>query len=223
MIHVNLLPVEQRRGNRLPLRVLGAGAGATLVAAGAIGWFAVVWLVDLGGAEQRLAALEQQLAAREPKLAYHAQLEQNRKDYQERVQTIQSIAQSRRLWSKFCDELIDVVNNNGNTDRHLTWFGGITMKSDPKGSTVNLMSAAVQDDDTSKVANLHDDFDAAPFAADVVSRSEPTWKLELNKARTPAASLVFPLTIQLRPMAPAAADKTKPKSATTAPAAQPQK
>lgn len=223
MIHVNLLPVEQRRGNRLPMRVLAAGAAAALGAAGAVGWLAVVWFVDLGSVEQRLTALEQQLATREPKLVYHGKLEQKRKDYQERVLTIQSIAQSRRLWSKFCDELIDVVNNNGNTDRHLAWFGGITMKSDPKGSTVNLVSAAVQDDDTSRVANLHDDFDSAPFAADVVTRSEPTWKLELNKAKTPAASLVFPLTIQLRPMVPAATDKPKAKPAPNAPAAQPQK
>ena len=35
------------------------------------------------------------------------QLEANRKDYAERVQTIQQIGQSRRLWSKFCDELLD--------------------------------------------------------------------------------------------------------------------
>lgn len=223
MIRINLLPIEHRRGNRLPLRILAAAAGALVAVAAAAVWLAVVWFVDLGGAEERLAALEQKLAERAPKLTYHGQLEQNRKDYQERVQTIQSIAQSRRLWSKFCDELVDVVNNNGNTDRHLAWFDGITMKSDPKGATVNLLSASVQDDDTSKVANLHDDFDAAPFAGDVVNRSEPTWKLETNKARTPAASLVFPLSIQLRPMGPAAADKPKSKPAAVAPAAQPQK
>lgn len=191
-----------------------------MVASGAIGWFGVVWFGDLGDAETRLEALDRKLSERERRAAYHTQLEANRKDYLERVQTIQEIGKSRRQWCRYLDELIDVVNN-GNTDRHVAWFDSIAVKSDPKGATMTV-PASVQGDESAKVANFHDDLESAPFARELASKSEPTWRLETQKDRLPAASMVFPLVLQFRPSG-AAVTPGNPAAPTNPPAAPPKK
>ncbi len=222
MIRINLLPADLRRGNRIPPKVLATAFAAAVATSGAIGWFGIVYFGDLGNAEQSLAEVEAKLADREKRVVYHDELQANRKDYGSRVQTIQDIAKSRRVWSKFCDELIDVVNNNGDTERHLAWFDSIGMKNDPvKGSTVTL-PGNVQEADKSRLANFHEDVEAAPFAKDLASKSDPTFRLEIDKVRIPTQSLAFPLVLTFQPTVkdPKAKSGAKPAApaAATAPA-----
>lgn len=198
MIRINLLPADLRRGNRIPPKVLAAAFGAAIAASAAVGWFGIVWFGDLGTAERTLTEVEAKLTEREKRVVYHDQLQANRKDYSGRVQTIQDIAKSRRLWSKFCDELIDVVNNNGDTERHLAWFDGMSVKSDlKKGSTVTL-PGNVQDADKSRIANFHEDLEAAPFAPELSAKTDPNFRLEVDKVRIPPQSLAFPLSLQFQ-------------------------
>jgi len=222
LIRINLLPVELRRGNRLPARVIASAFAAAVAVSAAVGWFGMVYFGDLGAAETALAEVEAKLAQKEKKVAYHAQLDANRKDYAERVQTIQAIGQSRRLWSKFLDELIEVVNNNGDTDRHLAWFTAVTAKTDPKKGPLVTMPAAVQDADKSRIANLHEDLEHAPFGAELALKTDPSWKLDVDKERTPAESLNFTLALQFRPSVKEAAQakggKPAPKNPPAAPA-----
>ncbi len=198
MIRINLLPADLRRGNRIPPKVLAAAFGGAIAASAAVGWFGIVWFGDLGAAENKLQEVEAKLTEREKRVVYHDQLQANRKEYGGRVQTIQDIAKSRRLWSKFCDELIDVVNNNGDTERHLAWFDGMVVKTDPKkGASVSL-PGNVQDADKSRIANFHEDLEAAPFAIELSAKTDPTFKLEMDKVRIPPQSLAFPLTLQFQ-------------------------
>lgn len=201
MIRINLLPAELQRGNRLSGKVMATAFAAAVLVSAAIGWFGIVYFGDLGAAEQRLSKVEATLAERGKLAAYHDELETNQKDYATRVQTIQDIAKSRRLWTKFMDELIDVVNNNGDTERHLAWFTSIGVKSDQRGATVTT-PGFVQDADKSRLANFHEDLEHAPFASQLVSKSDPTFKLEMDKQRVPPASLSFPMVMQLGPMEP---------------------
>jgi hypothetical protein len=149
VIRINLLPADLRRGNRIPPKVLAAAFAGAVAASAAVGWFGIVWFGDLGTAERTLSEVEAKLTEREKRVVYHDQLQANRKDYSGRVQTIQEIALSRRLWSKFCDELIDVVNNNGDTERHLAWFDGMTVKSDARKGSIVTLPGNVQDADKS--------------------------------------------------------------------------
>lgn len=201
MIRINLLPVELRRGNRLSTRVLATAFASAIAMSGCLGWFGLTWFGDLTAAEETLANVEHKLGVLAKDVAYHDQLESNRKDYAERVQTIQQIGQSRRLWSRFCDDLIDLVNNNGDTERHLAWFGGIQVKDDPKKGATVTMPGAVQGEDSSKVANFHEDLEAAPFAADLLTKSDPTWRRDIDKNRMPQQSLSFPLVLTFQPRA----------------------
>ena len=57
----------------------------------------------------------------------------------------------------------------------------------------------MQDNDKSRLANFHEDLESAPFAGEMISKSDPTYRLEETKDRTPPASLSFPLTIELAP------------------------
>jgi Tfp pilus assembly protein PilN len=215
MIRINLLPAEQRRGNRLPPKVLAAAFGGALAVSGAIGWFGLVYFGDLGKAESALAAVDVKLAERQKHVTYHDQLEANKKESALRVQTIHDIAKSRRVWSKFLDEVVDVVNNNGDTERHVAWFNSIQIKNDPvKGATISMPSS-VQDADRSRLANFHEDLEASPFAKDLLSKSDPSYKVEEDKQRTPSTSMQFNLQLQLQPTVQS---KPAPKAAAPAPA-----
>src|SRR5262245_5925316 len=105
MIRINLLPADLRRGTRLPAKVLGVAFGSALAVSASIGWLGLVWFGDLGNAEDRLSAAEVKLAERQKKVVYVEALEANQKDYSARVKTIQDIGRSRRVWSKFLDDL----------------------------------------------------------------------------------------------------------------------
>lgn len=122
---------------------------------------------------------------------------------------IEDIGKSRRLWSRFLDELIDVVNNNGETElSHGAWFAsGMNVKTDPKkGATITIPSAQVQGGQKDKLANFHEDIEHAPFANELVLKSDPSYTLEDSKDRVPPETPKFTLTMQL---APRTADEKK--------------
>src|SRR5690606_6835286 len=160
MIRINLLPADLRRGNRLPPRILAAAFGAALVISAAVGWFGLVYFGGLADAEQMLVKASADLDGRTAKVTYHDQLSANQKDYALRVPPIQDIGKSRRVWSQFMDGLIDVVNNNGATDRHLAWFDSITVKGDAKRGVKVTLPSNVQGEDKSLMANFHEDLEA---------------------------------------------------------------
>lgn len=215
MIRINLLPAELRRGNRLPAKVLATAFGSALCVSAAVGFLGMLWFGDLAAAEAKLQDAESRLADRTKKVAYVDELEANKKDYAMRVQTIQDIGKSRRIWAKFLDELIDAVNNNGDTERHLAWFDGITVKNDAKGAAKVTMRCSVQGNEQFRLANFHDDLEAAPFGKEI-TRSEPSWKLDVDNDRVPPQMLQFPLELQFKPTV---VEAPKPKPAPKAAAA----
>ncbi len=218
MIRINLLPAELRRGNRLAAKVLVASFVSALAVSASIGWFGVVWFGQLAASEQKLAGVEQRLAAKQEHVAYHAQLQANRTDCSQRVQTIQDIAKSRRLWSRFLDQMINVVNNNGDTERHLAWFSRMQVTPKAKGAVKIDLPSNVQGDDSSRMANFHEDIESAPFAKDYIRKSDPSFTLQETDGRTPPYSLSFPLTLEL-----ASRDKGKKKKQNKKPGKKPAK
>lgn len=198
MIHVNLLPVELRRSKKLQVKMLVIALASAASVTAAVGWFGMKWFGDLQAAEERLAAADAQLAELQRRVGYADQLESNKNDYTVRVQTIKDIGNSRRVWSKFLDELIDVVNNNGDTERHVAWFDDLTVRNDPaKGAAVTL-TCAVQGDEQDRLANFHDDMASSAFGKQAML-SDPNWKLEEEEGRMPPTSLRFGLSLQFPP------------------------
>ena len=198
MIRINLLPVEMRRGKRLQAKLLVVALASAAAVTVAAGWLGMKWFGDLQSAEDRLAAADAQLGELQRRVGYADQLESNKNDYTVRVQTIKDIGNSRRVWSKFLDELIDVVNNNGDSERHMAWFDDLQVRNDPaKGATVSL-SCAVQGDEQDRLANFHDDMASSSFGKQAML-SDPNWKLEEEEGRVPPTSLRFALSLQFPP------------------------
>ncbi len=210
MIRINLLPVEYRRGNRISPKVLATAFGSALCVAASVGWFGVVYFGELSRLEREESAVTAELAQKGKKARYYDGLDSNRKDYALRVQTIQDIGKSRRVWSKFCDELIDVVNNNGDTERHLAWFNSLQVKTDARSKAVTItMPGAVEGGVMAKVANLHQDIEAAPFYGDVESKTPPSGKMEVDDTRVPAESFEFQLEMKLKALVETKKGKTR--------------
>ncbi|MEQ1630806.1 MAG: hypothetical protein ABL997_00440 [Planctomycetota bacterium] len=210
MIRINLLPADYRRGNRIPPKVLATAFGSALAVAASIGWFGIVYFGELGELERTDVAISEELSQKKVKAAYYDKLEVNRVDYSARVQTIQDIGKSRRAWSKFVDEMVDVVNSSGDSERHLAWFDSLTVKTDKKNRAATItLPGAVVGSEMAKVANLHEDIQRAPFFGDVASKTAPGGKYAFDKDRVPGDSFEFQLQMQLKPMV-AEAPKKKP-------------
>jgi hypothetical protein len=99
------------------------------------------------------------------------------------------------------DELLDVVNNDGDTERHIAWFKSIAVRpGDEKatGPTVS-MPGWVQDDSLKKVADFHEDLEHAPFFVDVKDKSPPGAVKETNAKRIPPQSMFFNLRWTFKP------------------------
>lgn len=208
MIRINLLPEEYRRGQRLSTKVFAAALGGVIMVCAAFGYFGMIYFGELGELQARHRIIAEDLQRKLQQAAYYDKLESQRKDYLQRVQTIQDIGKSRRLWTEFMDQLIDVVNNNGDTERHLAWFDSITIKEDRNGPSI-LLPGAVQGSEIARVANLHEDIESSPFARDIATKSDPGGKLELDKNREPPESFGFTLKVNFLP--PAKWAKNQPK------------
>lgn len=210
MIRINLLPAEYRRGTRIPPKLLATAFGSALAVAASIGWFGIVYFGELGSLERQDVAITEELDQKKVKSAYYDKLEVNRLDYSTRVGTIQDIGKSRRNWSKFLDEMVDVVNNSGDGDRHQAWFDSLTVKTDKKNRAATVsMPGAVVGTEMARVANLHEDVAHAPFFADIANKTAPGGKYAFDKSRVPGDSFEFQLQMQFKPMV-AEAPKKKP-------------
>lgn len=200
MIRINLLPADHRRGNRISPKVLATSFGSALAVAASIGWFGIVYFGQLGELESQHATLAAELQQKSKKVGYFDKLEANRQDYGTRVQTIQEIGRSRRVWSKFMDELIDTVNNGGDTERHLAWFDSVQVKTDPKVRAASVtLPGWVQGNDMARVANLHRDIEQAPFFPDLQSKTGPNGKQVPSKDRIPPEAFQMSIDLKFKP------------------------
>lgn len=215
MIRINLLPMEFRRGRRVSTRLLAVAFGSVLAVCASIGWFGLTYFGKLGEVEEAHAALKTRLEQKQKRAAYYDKLDANQKDYQNRVNTIQAIGRSRRLWSKFLDQLVEVINNDSDVDRHIAWFRSMVVKSDPKKGATVTMPGAVQGKDFGKVSNLLESIRNAPFFPELQEMPAPQGKQEISPDRTPPESIEFPMQLTFKPTAPSA----KPKPGAPKPAA----
>jgi len=201
MIRINLLPREFRKNERGSPKVFAATLGAVVAVSAMLGWFGLVYFGDLGELQSKHAVVKEELSGKQKRAAYHDQLEKATKDFSQRVATIQNIAKSRMLWTKVVDEIIDVVDNSQDIDRHLAWFDSLAIKqasgNAKSGPTVKL-PGAVQGHLISRAANLHEDLALAPFYVDVASKSLPTGKQALDETKSPSRSYGFNLQLEFK-------------------------
>lgn len=199
MIHINLLPQELRRAERTSPKVFASALGGILLVCCSIGWLSMIYFGELGELEIESKNLSDTLSAKSEIASYHDALGGEREAYEQRAKTIRQIGASRMVWTEFMDQLIDVVNNDGNTQRHLAWFSGVQVAegTDRAGPTVNL-PGQVQGDAIKRVADFHDDVEASPFAPDLASKSAPGGDRKVTQRREPPESFAFTLQLAFK-------------------------
>jgi len=206
MIRINLLPEEFRRTERASPKLFAATIAGVILVCSAFGWFGLVYFGELGNLEVEQAAVAEDLVGKKKHAAYCDDLIKEKSEYANRSNTIQSIRRSRVAWTAILDELIDVVNNNGDTERHLAWFRGVTVRPGPgkDAGPLVMMPGLVQGDSLKgdslqKVANFHEDVEAAHFFNEVRTKSPPSGVLEVDNKRLPPEAMFFDFKLAFKP------------------------
>lgn len=201
MIRINLLPDEFRRSDRTSPKLFAAVLLTVMAVCGSIGWFGYVYFGELKELEVENARLDEALASKQESVAYFQALQNERTDYEQRSKTIQEIGKSRVLWTPVLDELIGVVNNNGDTERHRAWFRGLTVKSGRRkedGPSLSL-PGSLQGDQVRVVADFGDDIERSSFYRFVKDTKMPASQLTRDPTRRPEESININLDIAFLP------------------------
>jgi Tfp pilus assembly protein PilN len=201
MIRINLLPEEYRPSERTSPKLFAAVLMSVICVCGTFGWFGYVYLGELQQREAERIQLEEQLASKRESVQYHQGLTAERTDFQQRAKTLQEISESRVVWTRVLDELVDVVNNDGDVDRHRAWFDRLNVKDgrDAKVGPSLTMPGSVQGDSLDAVADFNEDVENASFYSFVASKGLPSARRNEDETRRPAESLSFQLELSFQP------------------------
>ena len=98
--------------------------------------------------------------------------------------------------------MLDVINNEGNTERHMGWFRSIEVKSGRGGAGPSvLMPGALQGDEMRRVGNLHEDVENGPFFGDIRGKVNPSGQVGRDAGREPPEKVTFVLSMTFKPPA----------------------
>ncbi len=203
MIKINLLPEEYRRKEKTSFKIFLATAAGTLVVSACAGVFAYIWFGTLTEVRRKKATLEENYQVLVPQAKYDDQLKAEKQDFAAREKTIKQIRRNRISWTRKLDQFIDVVNNNGDDERHLAWFGSLEISPGKLGKKTGFnmnLSGFCAGNDLGKVANLFDDIVQSDFFKGFAAINEPSGKVQkIQKDLDPPQSVAFPLKMFLIP------------------------
>jgi hypothetical protein len=201
MIRINLLPESYRRAERTSPKVFAAALAGVILVCSSVGWFGMVYFGDLARKTQEHKEVTERLAGVEERAKLFDDLTAEERDFSRRANTIKDIAKGRLLWTRIMDELITIVTNEGNYDRHVAWFSNMNVRGSRdgrKGPAVSL-PGKVQGKDMDKVSNLIDDVEAGAFFRDVDGGIAPQGRRSSDMALYPPESYNFTWQIQFVP------------------------
>lgn len=202
MIQINLLPSDFRARDRLSLKVWGTLFAAVIAVCGAGGYFGHVYLDEFKTVESQRISREDELRDLKTAAAHYDQLVREAKEYSTRESTIQGIATSRAMWTRLLDNFIDIVNNEGNTERHNVWFDNLAVTSG-RGKKVGAswgLKALSQSKSFTKQANFLDDVRQDPeFFGDFKEINSPGGAVVQDATKEPAEAISFELKLQMKP------------------------
>lgn len=202
MIQINLLPSDFRSRDRLSLKVWGTLFAAVIIVCGAGGYFGHVYLDEYKTVESQRMSREDKLRELKKHAAHFDKLVAESKEYRKRENTIQGIATSRALWTRLLDNFIDIVNNEGNTERHNVWFENLSVTGGrgKKGGAAWGLKALSQTKSFTKQANFLDDVRNDPeFFGDFMAINSPGGAVVVDDTKEPAEAISFELKLQMKP------------------------
>jgi hypothetical protein len=123
MITINLLPPEHRKKERTPLSRFIVLLVGVIILATSLAFFFYVRVSLVGYATTELANKETQLQQVNIQHRYYLRLVEQRKDYEQREETIQKIRDSRILWCVKLMQLYDLFALDDFRDK--AWIDGL--------------------------------------------------------------------------------------------------
>ncbi len=221
MIRINLLPEEYRRKAKTPVRVLGAVCAGVCVNALLAAWYG--WLAFGVGAEveSEAAVLQTELDGLAPQVSYFRALDAEKRRFAGREETLAGITKTRINWTAKIDQLVTIVNNGGEGQRHFVWLDDLTIQqsSDPRAKSAGQLKAQGHSgsEHFAQVANFLDDLEDESFMKDFLPPAPPEGtQAQVDKELEPAVVWNFPLKLELKSTTP---PKPEPKKAAAKPAA----
>ncbi len=201
MIVINLLPQEFRRRERTSFKVFGSLLLAIIMACSSIVYLGHIYLNEFKAVEAMRIQREERLKNLTRFAKYDDALVAEKKEYQARSKTIQTIANSRVLWTRLLDDFIDITFNEGNTERHNVWFKNLDAR-DGRGKVGPTMSlqAYCESDEFTKQANYLDDIENnEEFFRDFLSITSPGGRVVHDESKDPSAAIAFKLDLRMKP------------------------
>jgi Tfp pilus assembly protein PilN len=218
MIRINLLPEEMRTREKTPLaRIVVTLVGTFVIVTGA-SVYAYAHFGLLHEARSRLDRSRSELASLEPEAQYADDLLHEKKDFDKRSEIIQTIGNSRILWSRKCDQLLDITHNGGDADRHFVWLRSLSMKPSTSKDTSTagtvVLSGFSATSKLQKLSDFHADLKSSAFFDAFSEIDNPSGKVsEFKDNMTPSSAWDFTFNLKLKPTAPDKSSKTKPGAA----------
>jgi Tfp pilus assembly protein PilN len=133
-----------------------------------------------------------------PMAKYADDLEREKLEYMKRSDVIKEIETTRILWTKKLDQLMAVVNNNGDIDRHWVWLK--ELKIAMGGSRVNGMNVKgfTVGDQYEQLSNFNEHLKQHElYHNDFISISNPTGSIVYDKKMNPTTAIEFAWDMQL--------------------------
>lgn len=201
MIKVNLLPPEYRKVERTPvLRFVTILCGVVL-SASAIGAFLYVHFGMLVTVVSEREKQKETCDILQIDAKRADDLQREAAEYKQRRQTIEDIGQKRLLWSKKLDELCDIIQNKGDTKRHLVWLSQIRSlagsKESPGGLYIKGLSGGSE---IHKLSDFHLDLKNSEFFEDFLSIDPPEGDVvTFSDDRVPKTAWQFDFNMRLKP------------------------
>jgi hypothetical protein len=201
MIKVNLLPPEYRKVDGTPIGRLVATIGAVTLVTASGGYWAYSHFQVLAQVRDERLEQEVQLATVKAQAERSKALLAEFKEYERRRTTIEQIGASRILWSKKLDEFADIIQNKGDTKRHLVWLNTIRTQGGAAGAGPSLAFHGWSGGDMSrKLSDFNSDIkNAEEFFADCTHVSPPEGgRVSFNDSNVPDQAWEFSWTIDFK-------------------------
>lgn len=185
MIHINLLPNDMRKSEGLPLRRIGALALGAGVASASLMLLLTVHFGLMQTARGHHSQAEQRLAGLNPDVKYADALSKEKAEYKRRSETIQTISDSRVLWTKKVDELFDVIDFGEKADRHFVWLNDLKVsaprsaggnRKQQTGGELEIRGFSATED-LQKYSDFHEDLKKSSFFEDFNDINDPAGKV----------------------------------------------
>ena len=217
MLKINLLPPEYREPDRMPVGVLLVIMLCTVLSVSSmctVGW---LYFIVLNEAESARDIAREEQDSLAPMARYADQLEKEKTEYMKRSQVIKEIETTRILWTKKLDQLMDVINNDGNREAHWVWLEELKINMAGRGANqpgaMNLKGFTVGDQIKPASQFNRDLRNHELFQEDFDTISNPTGETVEDDKKLPAMAIAFDWEMTLKnktPKPPAKKPAAKP-------------